>query len=46
VVVTHRLSILSVVDGILFLQEGSQKAFGPRDQVLESLRKAAQGGAA
>jgi ATP-binding cassette subfamily C exporter for protease/lipase len=37
VLVTHRPSILGVVDKLLFLREGVQQLFGPRDQVLRSL---------
>ena len=39
VVMTHRTSLLAVTDKILWLAEGGQQAFGPRDQVLEALRK-------
>jgi ATP-binding cassette subfamily C exporter for protease/lipase len=37
VLVTHRPSVLAVVDKLLVLQEGTQKMFGPRDQVLKAL---------
>lgn len=37
VLVTHRPSILGVVDKLLFLKEGVQQLFGPRDQVLKAL---------
>jgi ATP-binding cassette subfamily C exporter for protease/lipase len=37
VLVTHRPSILGVVDKLLFLREGVQQLFGPRDQVLKTL---------
>jgi len=37
VLVTHRPSILGVVDKLLFLKEGAQQLFGPRDQVLKAL---------
>lgn len=37
VLVTHRPSILGVVDKLLFLRDGVQQLFGPRDQVLKAL---------
>lgn len=37
VLVTHRPNVLAVVDKLLVLQEGTQKMFGPRDQVLKAL---------
>lgn len=37
VLVTHRPSILGVVDKLLLLKEGVQQLFGPRDQVLKAL---------
>ena len=42
VVMTHRTSVLGVVDKMLVLREGVQQAFGPRDEVLAALSKAAQ----
>ena len=39
VVMTHRTSLLAVTDKILWMAEGGQQAFGPRDQVLEALKK-------
>lgn len=39
VVITHRLSTLSVCDKVLILQEGTAKAFGPRDQVLAAMTR-------
>ncbi|MER2538979.1 MAG: type I secretion system permease/ATPase [Azonexus sp.] len=42
VVITHRMSTLSVCDKILILQEGVAKAFGPRDQVLAALAQQQQ----
>ena len=39
VVMTHRTHVLAVVDKILLLQDGLAKAFGPRDEVLASLKK-------
>jgi len=41
VVMTHRTSILGVVDKMLVLREGQVQAFGPRDEVLAALAKAA-----
>jgi len=42
VVMTHRTSILGVSDKLLVLADGQVQAFGPRDQVLAALQKAAQ----
>jgi ATP-binding cassette, subfamily C, bacterial exporter for protease/lipase len=42
VVITHRTSILSAVDKLLLLREGTVQAFGPRQQVLEAIARAAQ----
>jgi len=42
VVMTHRTSVLPVTDKMLVLRDGSQQAFGPRDEVLAALQKAAQ----
>jgi ATP-binding cassette subfamily C exporter for protease/lipase len=44
VVMTHRTSILGVADKMLIMREGSQQAFGPRDEVLAALQKARQSG--
>lgn len=41
VLVTHRPNVLAVVDKLLVLQDGTQKMFGPRDQLLKALRPAA-----
>jgi ATP-binding cassette, subfamily C, bacterial exporter for protease/lipase len=41
VVMTHRTSILAVVDKLLVLRDGQVQAFGPRDEVLAGLNKAA-----
>lgn len=38
VLITHRVSTLSVVDKILVLADGMAVAFGPRDQVLQSMQ--------
>ncbi len=42
VVITHRTSVLSVANKMLVLRDGAQQAFGPRDEVLASLSKAAR----
>jgi ATP-binding cassette subfamily C exporter for protease/lipase len=41
VVMTHRTSVLAVVDKLLVLRDGAQQAFGPRDEVLAAMQKAA-----
>jgi ATP-binding cassette subfamily C exporter for protease/lipase len=41
VVMTHRTSVLSVADKMLVLKDGQTHAFGPRDEVLAALSKAA-----
>jgi len=46
VVVTHRTSVLGVADKVLLLRDGITQAFGPRDEVLAALNKAAQDAAA
>ncbi len=38
IIVTHKTSILSLVDKLLFLRDGVVNAFGPRDQVLKALK--------
>ena len=40
-IITHRTSILPVVDKMLLLRDGQVQAFGPRDDVLAALNKAA-----
>jgi ATP-binding cassette subfamily C exporter for protease/lipase len=40
VIMTHRTSVLGVVDKLLILREGMQQAFGPRDEVLAALQSA------
>jgi ATP-binding cassette subfamily C exporter for protease/lipase len=42
VVMTHRTSVLAVVDKMLVLRDGNLQAFGPRDEVLAALVKAAE----
>jgi ATP-binding cassette subfamily C exporter for protease/lipase len=41
VVITHRTSLLKVCDKVLFLRDGQVQAFGPRDEVLAAMAKAA-----
>jgi ATP-binding cassette subfamily C protein len=36
--IAHRPSVVAVCDKILFLAEGTQRAFGPRDEVLGQLK--------
>nr|WP_244644476.1 type I secretion system permease/ATPase [Azorhizobium oxalatiphilum] len=45
IVIAHRPSALGAVDHLLLMEPGRPSVFGPRDQVLEALRKA-QGAAA
>lgn len=42
VIMTHRVSVLAVVDKLLVLRDGQQAAFGPRDEVLAALNNAGQ----
>ena len=42
VVMTHRTSVLGVADKLLVMREGTQLAFGPRDEVLAAMQKARQ----
>jgi len=39
VVIAHRPSAISIVDKVLFIKEGIQVAFGPRDEVLDKILK-------
>jgi ATP-binding cassette subfamily C exporter for protease/lipase len=41
VVITHRTSVMGVVDKILIMRDGTQQAFGPRDDVLAALKQKA-----
>ena len=41
VLITHRVSILQSTNKLLYMQDGAVKLFGPTQQVLESLQKAA-----
>ena len=40
VVMTHRINVCAVADKMLVLREGQVQAFGPRDQVMDELKKA------
>lgn len=42
ILITHRTSIISAVDKILLLVDGSVQLFGPRDQVLQAIQQRAQ----
>jgi ATP-binding cassette subfamily C exporter for protease/lipase len=42
VVMTHRTSVLGVADKLLVMREGTQQAFGPRDEVLAAMQKVRQ----
>mgnify|MGYP001313629344 CR=1 FL=1 len=42
VVITHRTSVLAAVDLLLVLRDGLVQAYGPRDEVLAALQRAAQ----
>lgn len=42
VLITHRTSVLGVATKMLVLRDGQQQAFGPRDEVLAALNKAAR----
>jgi len=42
VLMTHRTSVLEVSDKMLILSDGTQQAFGPRDEVLAALSHAQQ----
>jgi len=40
VIMTHRTSVLGVADKMLLMREGTQQAFGPRDEVLAAMEQA------
>jgi ATP-binding cassette subfamily C exporter for protease/lipase len=40
VIMTHRTSVLGVADKMLLMREGTQQAFGPRDEVLAAIQQA------
>jgi ATP-binding cassette, subfamily C, bacterial exporter for protease/lipase len=42
VLITHRTSVLRVVDRLMLLRDGQVQAFGPRDEVLRALAATAQ----
>jgi ATP-binding cassette subfamily C exporter for protease/lipase len=42
VVITHRTSVLAAVDRLLVMRDGAVQAYGPRDEVLAALQRAAQ----
>lgn len=44
VLITHRTSVLSIVDKLLVMKDGQVALFGPRDQVLVALKGAAGSG--
>lgn len=46
IVITHRTSVLSAVDLLLVMRDGTAQAFGPRNEVLAALNQAAQQAAA
>lgn len=39
IVVTHRPNVLALVDKIIVLEDGAIEMIGPRDEVIEALRK-------
>ncbi len=44
ILVAHRPSALKVCDKVLFIREGRQVAFGPRDEVLQKILKKPENG--
>ena len=42
VIITHRTSVLAVVDRLLVLRDGLVQAYGPRDEVLAAIARANQ----
>lgn len=45
VLISHRTSIISVVDRLMVLKDGAIHAFGPRGEVLQALAEASKSGA-
>lgn len=41
-VISHRLNLLNIVDKIMLLGNGTIQLFGPRDEILEVLRRRAE----
>jgi ATP-binding cassette subfamily C exporter for protease/lipase len=41
VLMTHRSAMLAVTDQLLILRDGATQAYGPRDEVVRALQKAA-----
>jgi ATP-binding cassette subfamily C exporter for protease/lipase len=41
VLMTHRNALLAVADQLLILREGASQAYGPRDEVIRAMQKAA-----
>lgn len=39
VLMTHRTSVLTICDKLLLLADGTQRAFGPRDEIMATLLK-------
>ncbi|CAB1371076.1 type I secretion system permease/ATPase [Denitratisoma oestradiolicum] len=42
ILITHRTSVLAVVDKLLLMREGTPQLYGPRDEVLRALQQAQQ----
>ena len=42
IVISHRSDLMKIADKLLILRDGQQHAFGPRDDVLNALRQAAE----
>ena len=45
-IITHRATVLGILDLLLVMKEGTQALFGPRDQVIAELNKAKQSASA
>jgi ATP-binding cassette, subfamily C, bacterial EexD len=41
IIISHRTMVLSIVDKVLVLKEGTMLGFGPREQVLSQLAQPA-----